>query len=93
MYKVQSDIPVPPVTRRVRRPRKYPFETMEVGAMFFVPNKTAAALGTHVGKSGKVLGRTFAVRSVTMRDNCGVWELCDADAPGATTGVGVWRTS
>lgn len=94
MYEVKKNVPQPKVFR-AQRParRKYPFEEMSVGDMFFVPNKTRNTLATHVSTTGKALGRKFATRLVTMRQTRDAgWELCEPNDPAAVTGIGVWRT-
>jgi hypothetical protein len=87
-------VPIPPTIRPNARGRrkKYPFEDMEVGAMFFVPGKEKNTLGTHVSLVGKELGRAFVTRLTYMRKIKGEWQLCEPDEQGATLGVGVWRT-
>jgi hypothetical protein len=94
MYEVKKNVPRPKVTRPQRAARrKYPFEKLEVGDMFFVPNKSKNTLATHVSTTGKSLGRKFATQLITMtRTRDGSWELCDATHPSAVTGIGVWRT-
>jgi len=94
MYAVQKKIPEPPRINAGRRTgrRKYPFEELEVGDMFFVPGKTRNALGSHVSVTGKELGRKFSARTCYMRQDAdGGWDHCDENADGATLGVGVWR--
>jgi hypothetical protein len=92
MFKLQSNFPIPPV-RRSATPvrRKYPFETMEVGEMFFVEGKKKNTLGTHVSTVSKQLGRKFSTRLTFARQGAKGWEPCDPDADGAVQGVGVWR--
>lgn len=94
MYEVRKNVPQPKVTRvTVKSRRKYPFEDMEVGDMFFVPNKTKNTLATHVSTVGKKLSRRFTTRLVTMARGEDGWELCDAADKGAVTGIGVWRVA
>jgi hypothetical protein len=94
MYEVKKNVPQPKVMRSPRPARrKYPFEDMGVGDMFFVPHKTKNTLATHVSTTGKTLGRRFTTRMITMaQTRDGSWELCDNKHPSAVTGIGVWRT-
>ena len=93
MHEVQKNVPVPKAVRPVTASRrKYPFEEMDVGDMFFVPNRTKNNLTTHVSSVGRKLGRKFATRLTTMIETDAGWEPCDPDADGGVTGVGVWRT-
>lgn len=93
MYAVQKGVPLP----KVRKPtatsrRKYPFEEMAVGEFFFIPNKTRNTITAHASAVGKQLDKKFSTRLTYMsQDENGVWGVCDADAEGATLGVGVWR--
>lgn len=93
MYQVKKNVPQPKVTRIApSRRRKYPFEDMDIGDMFFVPSKTKNTLATHVSTVGKRLGRKFNTRMITMyQTRNGSWELCEADHPSAVLGIGVWR--
>lgn len=91
MYKVQDDVPIPPVKHVKPRKRKYPFEEMAVGEMFFVPNGKRASVGTHISKVGKELGKKFSARSCHMIKKDGKWEVCDPFNKAAVEGVGVWR--
>lgn len=91
MHKIQEGVPIPKVTRSGARRRKYPFEDMSIGAMFFAPGKNASSLVTHVSKVGSELGRKFTVRSCAMRQVDGDWHPCDPGADGAIEGTGVWR--
>jgi hypothetical protein len=94
MFQLQRNVPIPSTIRpnAKGRRKKYPFEDMKVGDMFFVANKTKNTLGTHVSLVGKELGRTFATRLTYMREHNGKWQPCEADEDGATLGIGVWRT-
>lgn len=92
MYEVKKNVPQPKVTRVTHKSRrKYPFEEMEVGDMFFVPNKTKNTLATHVSTVGKKLNQKFTTRLITMIRGEDGWELCEAGAKGAVMGIGVWR--
>jgi len=94
MFKVQKNIPVPaPIAgpRTVGR-RKYPFDQLDVGDMFFVPNKTKNRLTTHASTVGKQLGFSFKTRLTYMKpDTDGDWHPANKDDAGAVMGIGVWR--
>ena len=94
-FPVRKNIAIPPARRPPpKMPRKYPFEKMDVGDMFFVPNKTRNTLSTHASTVGKELGMKFSTRLTYMaKDKQGRWELCREDTPGAVLGIGVWRES
>lgn len=95
MLPVMSDIPLPKRARAgmALRPRKYPFERMMVGQMFFIAGKTRNTLSTYFANVGKRLTMKFSSRMVHMRKgDDGVWTLCEASDDGAVRGLGVWRT-
>lgn len=93
MFNVQSYVPIPKAARLkpVAR-RKYPFDTMKLREMFFVPGKTKNTLTTHACTVGKQLNKRFETRLTYMHRLDGKWVPCEADAPGAKLGIGVWRT-
>lgn len=96
MLAVISDIPIPKKARGAilaPKPRKYPFEQMEVGQMFFVPNKQKNTMNTYFSNAGKKLGRKFSTRLIYMRPEGDVWAMCEATDEGAVRGIGVWRTA
>ncbi len=77
MFEVRKGIPVPEATREgFTKPSKYPFTTMEVGDMFFVP-AAKKSFSSLVSAYGKKTGRKFTTR--TVEDN-------------SVIGIGVWRT-
>lgn len=95
MLPVMNDIPLPKRTRSgvAARSRKYPFDQMVVGQMFFIAGKTRNTLSTYFANVGKRLSMKFSSRMVHMcRGADGVWSLCDATTDGAVRGLGVWRT-
>lgn len=94
MYELQSDVPLADVVpgKRKGRRSKYPFESMRVDDMFFVPNKDKNTLAAYVWSVGTELGRKFASRLTYMKRVGDKWEPCDADDPKAVRGIGVWRT-
>lgn len=94
MHEVQKNIPIPKVikTNPTAR-RKYPFEDMDVGDMFFVPGKAKNTLTTHASTVGKNLGRKFITRLTHMVETVEGWEQSSPDNPSAIQGIGVWRTA
>lgn len=92
MHSVQKNVPMPRFKGTVAR-RKYPFEQLEVGDMFFVPAKRTNTLATQASTAGKALERKFTTRLMHMRETLEGWEPCDPDHPSAVVGVGVWRTA
>ncbi len=93
MLPIQSDVPLPKKMRSAQgaRPRKYPFEQLEVGQMFFIDDKKRNTLNTYFSNVGKKLGRKFAARMLHMRQDGDIWVPCAPDDAGATLGIGVWR--
>lgn len=92
MYDVIQNVELPPIRRaNRRRRRKYPFETMNIGDMFFVPTKTRNLLTTQAASAAAQLGWKFSTRSVTMKQVASAWVMCDETDPDATAGIGVWR--
>ena len=76
MFEIRKNVPVPASTREgFRKPSKYPFTSMEVGDMFFVPG-AKKSFSSLVSANSKRLGRKFTVRSVTN---------------GEVAGMGCWR--
>lgn len=90
MYELQDNVPLPKAARKSAR-RKYPFEDMVVGGMFFVPHKTKNTLATHTSTVGKKLGRKFATRLVWMLETAEGWHGPVEPQPDAVQGIGVWR--
>ena len=68
---VHSGVPMPPVTRSGARTSKYPFATMKVEDMFFVPN-ASKTFGTQASAAGRRLKRKFSVRRVTLEGQVGM---------------------
>jgi len=93
MFTITKKIPLPVARRDNAARRKYPFEAMEVGDMFFVPYKTRNTLYTHASNVGKETGRKFATRMTQMlpAEN-GTWVPTAPRTKGAVRGIGVWRT-
>jgi hypothetical protein len=86
---VSQGVPLP----RVKRPRasKYPFDTMEVGAHFFVPDRVTNTMTVRASAEGKRLGKRFRTRLVHMHETVEGWNLCEAVHEFAVRGVGIWR--
>ncbi len=93
MYKAHSGVPLPkPIMPKTPR-RKYPFETMEVGDMFFVPDQPKNTLVTWCSTVGTKLGRKFTTRVThVIPDKQGNPQVVEPDTDGAVQGIGVWRT-
>lgn len=93
MYTVIKDVPIPSVDRS-NQPRKvkYPFEAMDVGDMFFVPNKTKNTMAIYASFQSRKLGRKFSTRLTHMVHLDDGWVPCAPDDMGAVQGIGVWRT-
>ena len=82
-----------PKPASAKRACMYPFATMDVGAMFFLPGRTTDQFATYAGLWGRKLNRRFKTRTLYMRrDNAkSPWEECAADVKDAVRGVGCWR--
>ncbi|MFA4836354.1 MAG: hypothetical protein WC749_09830 [Dehalococcoidia bacterium] len=57
MYNIEKDVPIP---RPCGRTKKYPYEEMEVGDSFFVPEK----LGSIAHVSKRLYPKKFSMRFV-----------------------------
>lgn len=62
MIEINKGLPVPPDTRGMKR--KYPFDKMEVGDSFFVPDKTSDCMSQCIAYAKKRLGFSFTRRTV-----------------------------
>lgn len=76
-FELEKNIPVPPRTRKLRGPYKYPFDKMEVGDSFHIPAtedrpKPSRTLASTVSTASKKYGKTFVVRTVDDSDPKGV---------------------
>lgn len=97
-YLPQKGIPVWPVDRAPKNPnRKYPFPTLEVGDMIFIPGAITKKMSAYVSKEtkdlpGKFVTRHGWMRAVGMKGGKRVWEECKPADDGAEEGTGVWRT-
>lgn len=96
MLSIIKNVAIPKTNRSsaTSRTRKYPFAEMEVGDMFFVPNKTKNTLTTLTSTAGRKLGKKFVTRLTHMiEQDDGTWEPVTPGAPLDTTavlGIGVW---
>ena len=94
MLQLQRNVP-PPTKRKVRANdarKKYPFEKMtQVGDFFFVPNKQRESIRTYFSTAGNQYGIKLRSEQIYARKEDDVWTICTVDAPGAVSGVGVWR--
>lgn len=76
-YEIRKDVPIPTTVREgFAKPSKYPFASMEVNDMFFVPG-AKKSFSSLASAAGKRLNRKFSTRAVT--DN-------------GVAGIGCWRT-
>lgn len=93
--KVKSGVYLPPHKGRRGRQRLYPFDTLEIGEMFFVPDKATVQLSSYASTQGKRLGRKFRTQSTTMRQDLltDEWEPCKPGAVGSRRGVVIERTA
>jgi hypothetical protein len=89
---VIKNIPIAKVARtNTRTWRKYPFDTLAIGEMFFVPDRNKNTLTAHASTVGRKLGRKFVTRLTTMTMTATGWQPCKSEAKGAVLGIGVWR--
>lgn len=96
MFPVQSGVPVPPVDRRPKQPRrKFPVEGMQPGDMFFVPGKTSKSVAAYISRITKKLPGKYTARHCWMTpvevNGQACWDPANAGDPGAQEGVGVWK--
>lgn len=92
MLPIVKNVPIPKTTRKVVTvvSRKYPFHDMDIGDMFFVPNKTKNSLATHASTVSKKLGKKFVTRLTYMVPTENGWEPADEGDEGAVQGIGCW---
>lgn len=94
MLNLQRNVP-PRKGRRIRdddRRRKYPFERMQIEDFFFVPNRQHSSIRSYFSTAGAKHGIKLRSEQIFARQNLAEqWEPCPEDAPGAVSGVGVWR--
>ena len=98
MFKVQSGVPLPEISRAPKTPRrKFPVQGMRPGDMFFVPGKTSKSVSAYISRITKNLPGKYTARHCWMRlASDDVWQPIEPGqenlTAGATEGVGVWRT-
>ncbi len=93
-FEVRKNIPKPKTLRPPSATaRRYPFDEMEVGDMFFIPDRAKNTFATHASMVGKQMGRKFSTRMMYMKDpkNKGHWVECEQSDPKAVLGIGVFR--
>ena len=93
-FKVKPGSRLPTVEEnRYVTPRKYPFDTIQVGESFFVPDRTADQFGTYASRQGKQLGRKFRSQTIVMRQDLQTneWEPCKPGQVGSKRGTAVTR--
>ena len=93
MFQLQRDVP-PPRGRRIRDDdarKKYPFESMQIGHFFFVPNRKHSSIRTYFITAGQKHGIKFRSEQIHARQIDDRWQQCEQGDEGATPGVGVWR--
>lgn len=94
MFQVQSDVPLPEISRAPKAPRrKFPVQGMVPGDMFFVPDKTSKSVSAYISRITKNLPGKYTTRHCWMRQDPRdkKWHACSSTDAGATEGVGVWR--
>jgi hypothetical protein len=91
MFKIQKNVEVAKVRKPSGRRKKYPFADLDVGDMFFIPNKTTNTMMSQASHAGKQLGRKFSTRLIWMANVEGDWIPCTESAKDKVMGVAVWR--
>ena len=95
-FNVKAGVTLPtPEEARYKTPRKYPFDKLKVGGIFFVPDRLATSFSTYAARQGRLLGRKFRSQTITMRQDLETdeWEMCKPGSPGAVRGTAVTRVS
>ncbi len=91
MIETQANVQQPPKRLRGRRTKKYPYETMEIGEMFFVPLGKVNSITSYSATQGGRMRRKFSTRQCWMRESMEGWVASSEGIAGAVPGVGVWR--
>jgi hypothetical protein len=92
MLKIKKRVPLP-APQRPQRSRKYPFDDMAVGDMFFVPGGSAKSVASYASRIGSRIRKKFNTRQVIAVHRSDGWKIVEDDSnPTAVRGVGVWRT-
>jgi len=90
IIEAQSGVTQPP--KRVIKRRRYPFDELEIGYMFFAPGAKINSMTSYASTQGRRLNMKFSTRAMTCLERMEGWIPCNPDAEGAVAGVGVWRT-
>lgn len=75
-YETFAGLEIPPVQRAGRRGSKYPFATMDVGEMFFIPaDEVPKSFSSQRNAAQRRLSRKFVARRITLdgREGMGCW--------------------
>lgn len=80
MIEIEKNVPIPARKSSVRN-KKYPFELMEVGDSFFVPERSVKTFGSTVSAAARRTGYKFATRQTAEHGQFGE----------RVEGVRVWR--
>jgi hypothetical protein len=92
MFEVQTGVPLPEINRAPKAAnRKYPVVGMAVGAMFFVPGRTAKSVSAYISRITKNVPGKFSARHCWMIKNDNKWKPAEPNSKGAVEGTGVWR--
>ena len=91
LFEIYRGIPLPKTHRLTGGVKKYPYADLEIGDMFFVPNKAKNTLSNHASTVGKSLSRKFVTRLTWMTQTIEGWLPAEKGAEGAIQGIGVWR--
>lgn len=93
-FKVKKGVVLPSPDRTGKgKPRKYPFDSLEVNEICFIPDTTTYKISSYVGRRGRELNKKFTTQMATMRQDLQTneWELCKPGAVGSKRGVAVCR--
>jgi hypothetical protein len=73
-FTIESEVPVPaPAIGARGRPSKYPWQNMQPGNSFFVPNGTPKSMYHLANRASKQYGHKYTVR--TMDGGVRVWRV------------------
>ena len=93
-YNIRRGVKKPTTSVRPPLPKRdsiYPFDKMEVGDCFLIPNKPKNTMSSLVYAKGKELGRQFSSRLVWMAHFEDGWDIVDEGTEGSVKGIGIWR--
>lgn len=91
MYEIKKGIPIPGNPTGHSGRRIYPFQELDVGDMFFIPNRQKNNFAPHTWKYGKRHNVSFTTRLCYMKETLEGWAPCEETEKGAVRGIGVWR--